>query len=116
MLVTDPDSEQEALRCVLQLVADARAVDTESLAAMLAVEPALTGSARFDALLGGVAAHLARQAGLPAPTWTSASSRFLDEWWFVSGVASLHASALVQSPAELAIRGVFVCDGALDRV
>lgn len=108
--------EQEALRWVLQLVADAEAVDAETLALMLAEEPEPTGSARFDALLGGVVAHLARSARIPAPPWVNGPDRFLDEWWFVSGVASLHASALVQSPAELAIRGVFVCDGALDRV
>jgi len=115
-MAADPPDEQQALRWVLQVVADATAVAPGDLPMLLAEEPQPTGSARFDALLGGVVAHVARQAGVPAPAWAGGPGRFLDEWWFVSGVVSLHASALVQSPAELAIRGVFVCDGALDRV
>jgi hypothetical protein len=76
--------------------------------------PLTTGSDRYDALLAGVVEFACASHGVVAPTWVNGEPYFLNEWWFVSGVASLHADALVHSPISLARRGVFVTQGALE--
>jgi len=82
-------------------------------AALVAQGPLPCGDSRYDALLAAIVEHLCERDGLPAPSWALDPSRFLETWWFVSGMQRLHATALVQSPISFARRGVFVCDGAL---
>lgn len=99
----------EALRHVAELVVDLdEPTSSDRLAAVLAVEPPTTGDRRWDALLAGVVEWLAHRHAVRTPAWTAEPDRFLDEWWFVSPFTSLHASALVHGPAELANRGVFL--------
>ena len=76
-------------------------------------EPTSTGDARFDALLAAMAEYLCAPEGRPAPRWVEGASRFLDQWWFVSGMQSLHADAIAHSPISFARRGVFITSGAL---
>ncbi len=84
--------------------------------AMVADEPELTGDERWDALLAGTAEHLCYHHCLAVPAWTGAPTRFLEHWWFVSPYRSVHASALVSTPAAFANRGVFVHAGSLTSV
>jgi hypothetical protein len=94
----------------------ARLFDSQPLdrrAALVAETPQPCGDTRYDALLAAIVEHLCARDGLPVPSWVEEPGRFLDTWWFVSGLPRLHASALVQSPISFARRGVFVCDGAL---
>ena len=86
------------------------------LAAEIEDDPGSTGDQRWDALIGGVVERAAHAAGSRAPVWTAAKSRFLDSWWFVTPYQSLHASALVDTPAELANRGVFLHSSSLESV
>ncbi len=51
--------------------------------------------------------------GILAPAWVEDSNRFLDQWWFVSGLRSLHADAIAHSPISFARRGVFITAGAV---
>jgi hypothetical protein len=76
-------------------------------------EPSSTGDARYDAMLAAIAEYLCAREGMLAPAWVEDSSRFLDQWWFVSGLRSLHADAIVHSPVSFARRGVFITSGAL---
>jgi hypothetical protein len=76
-------------------------------------EPRSTGDACYDALLAAIAEYLCAREGMLAPTWVESPSRFLDQWWFVSGIRSLHADAIVHSPISFARRGVFITAGAL---
>ncbi len=76
--------------------------------------PLTTGSNRYDALLAGIVEFACASHGIVAPLWVNDESFFLNRWWFVSGMASLHADALVHSPISLARRGVFVTQGALE--
>lgn len=76
--------------------------------------PLTTGSDRYDALLAGIVEFACASHDVVAPSWVNEELFFLSEWWFVSGVASLHADALVHSPISLARRGVFVTQGALE--
>lgn len=75
--------------------------------------PELVGDARFDALIAAVAEHLCAEHGSGSRAWVGHASRFLETWWFVAGMKSLEADALVHSPISFARRGVFLVDGAL---
>ncbi len=99
----------EALRHVAEVVAEIdERTPPERLDAELAVEPPTTGDRRWDALLAGVVEWLAHRHAVRTPAWTVLPERFLDEWWFVTPFRSLQPSALVDTPAELANRGVFL--------
>jgi hypothetical protein len=80
---------------------------------VVAQEPPSAGDVRYDALLAAIAEYLCAREGVLAPTWVESPSRFLDQWWFVSGIRSLHADAIVHSPISFARRGVFITAGAL---
>lgn len=80
---------------------------------MVERRPPLTGDAGFDALFASLVEHLSSRSGIQTPSWVEAPERFVEPWWFVSGISRLHASALVQSPISFARHGVFICDGAL---
>lgn len=109
--------EPEALRHVAQLVVEVeRRTPARRVAAALATEPPTTTDRRWDALLAGVVEWLSHRAGATTPAWTAAPDRFLEEWWFLTPYRSLHASALVNTPGELANRGVFVHSDSLSSV
>ena len=88
--------------------------DWETRARITADAPITTGSDRYDALLAGIVEFACASHGVVAPSWVNDEHYFLNKWWFVSGMASLHANALVHSPISLARRGVFVTQGALE--
>lgn len=78
--------------------------------------PEPTGDARADALLGALAEHLAAVCGFDRPEWAVEHERFLDRFWFVSPVSGFRALAVAQSPAAFRRRGIFIAEGALQRV
>ena len=107
-LALSPPDRHEALRWVAQFVAVFENVPPTRRPALVAEEPGLTGDQRWDAMLAATAEHLCYHHGLAVPAWSAAPTRFLDRWWFVSPYRSVHASALVSTPAAFANRGVFV--------
>ena len=82
----------------------------------IAERPEPTGDARHDAYLGALAEHLAAVHGLDRPAWSIEGDRFLDRFWFVSGVPGFRALAIAQAPAAFRRRGVFVPERSLHRV
>lgn len=80
------------------------------------VRPEPTGDPRADAYLGALAEHLAATRGLERPGWALEPGRFLDRFWFVSEVPGFRALAVAQSPAAFRRRGIFIAEGALQRV
>jgi hypothetical protein len=80
---------------------------------MVRPRPASTTDPGYDALLAALVEHLCARWGITTPTWVDDLDRFVEPWWFVSGLRGLHASALVQSPISFARHGVFICDDAL---
>ena len=80
---------------------------------MVSDAPASTTDPRFDALLAGLVEFQSARHGAQAPTWVDEPERFLDVWWFVSGMRTLHANAIAHSPISLARRGVFLTENAL---
>ncbi len=103
----------EALRIAFGFVAHFDHAHAEERVRLVERRPPSTGDARYDALLAALVEHLCAKTGTPIPAWVEDPERFIEPWWFVSGLSRLHASALVQSPISFARRGVFICDGAL---
>lgn len=121
MLSAGPVSGEDLWRFgVLQLLDDyesVRARDGVDAAARLMVEaPESTGHSGLDAAFAGLACWLADRDGWQAPQWALADERVARPWWFVSLSAYGRAWAMVQSPAQFRIRGVFITDTALQRV
>lgn len=81
----------------------------------LAERPLPTGDPRRDAYLGAVAEHLAAARGVSRPAWVLDPDRFLDRFWFPSGVPGFRALAVAESPASFRRRGIFISGGSLER-
>jgi hypothetical protein len=89
-------------------------------AAMLSSEPAKRASVFnegdvADAYLAAVAVSLAREVGVPPPTWACDASRRLLRPWFANAGARLRATLLAESPAPFRERNLFVSSNALSR-
>jgi hypothetical protein len=82
-------------------------VADEDLERLIAPEPPPTGSPEGDALLAGIAEHVAATRRLRCPRWVLDESRFLERFWFVSTVPGYRAQAFAQTPVALKRRGVF---------
>ncbi len=93
---------------IRQFLDDFYSAPPENRAEMIAERPELTGDPRYDAYLGALAEYLAVHYHLPVPSWVEEPERFLDQWWFPTQFKSLHAMAIVQSPASFKRRGIFV--------
>ncbi len=91
-------------------------LDDAQLEALIQNEPEPTGEARADALLAGVAEHLAATRDLACPGWVLEPGRFLDRFWFVSEVPGFRAIAIAQTPVALKRRGVFWPARSMTRV
>jgi len=86
------------------------------LASLIGERPEPTGDPKADALLAGVAEHVAAVRNLPCPRWVHEEARFLDRFWFVSDVPGFRAVALAQTPVALKRRGIFWPARSLERV
>lgn len=70
---------------------------------------------RMDALLASTAQYLCDELGIEIPAWIHGVPAARDPW-FVSGMESLKAIALVESPVQFRIRKIFVMENFLSRV
>lgn len=70
---------------------------------------------RLKALLSGITLSLCQEAEVEVPSWCE-KEIFLDEPWFVSGMESLKASALLESPLCFRRHNIFVHQNFLSRV
>lgn len=110
------EGERGAWRRLLDFVDDFRGSARPGQEWLVAEEPPSCGDARFDAAVAALVEFLCDEAGLNWPRWTDAPGRFVEPWWFVSGLRGYEAMALRDSPVELKRHGVFVNEGAFDRV
>ena len=86
--------------------------------ASVEAEPALTGDARLDALVGAMAEYLAKQRRLGrVPRWVSGSKRRLNTPWFTtaSPTDAMREYLTFASPAEFASRNIFTEERPLRR-
>jgi hypothetical protein len=78
-------------------------------------EGLILGHERFDALLASTIEYLCREQHIKTPDWVAAIPACRKPW-FVAGMESLKAIALVESPVEFRIRKIFVLENFLSRV
>ena len=77
-------------------------------ATMLMDEPPIGEDDRANAYYAAVAEHLALTYRLPVPSWTRGAARFLKRPFFPSGLESLKATLLMESPTAFRRRMIFV--------
>jgi hypothetical protein len=85
---------------------------TRDIASLL--EPFALSDERFDALAAATGEKLCLEAGLEPPAWLESVPACQDPW-FVSGLESLKAIAVVESPLPFRLRKVFVLGNFLAR-
>ncbi len=78
-------------------------------------EPFENGDGRLDAILASVAECLCSELELETPDWIWNVPPCRDPW-FVSGMESLKAISIVESPVWFRRRKIFVLENFLDRV
>jgi hypothetical protein len=96
---------------------DLAASDADRYAA-IEREPDLTGDARLDALVGGMAEYLAKQRRLGrVPPWTGGPTRRLAEPWFTTSSKSpaMHEYLTFASFGEFSSRNIFTDEQPLRR-
>jgi transcriptional regulator with XRE-family HTH domain len=86
-----------------------------AVARVISVAPQATSDRRFDALVGGLAEHIAVTRSLERPSWVCAPERFLDAWWFPHPRRGFDAIALRDAPAAFRRRGVMIHPSMLER-
>lgn len=107
--------ERDSLRLLFGFADDFRGSSRAGKIALLEDAPPLTGDARFDAALAGVAELFAAEGGLVPPAWVNGADRFVEPWWFVASRPAFHAYTLANTPAVLARHGVFIAREVFDR-
>jgi hypothetical protein len=102
-----------AIRDFLDVIGRA---SSSEVASLILERPRLTSDSKADALLAGLAEHLAATRNVPCPPWVLEPERFLDQFWFVSRVPGFRAIAIAQTPIALKRRGIFWPARSLERV
>lgn len=70
---------------------------------------------RLKALLASIVSQLCEENNIDPPTW-AANTYFLEKPWFVSGMQSLKALAILESPLSFRRNNIFVHENFLERV
>ena len=83
--------------------------------ALIRAAPVDAIDARIKTLLTSTVEALCNELGVRTPAWCAGIAA-LDEPWFVAGIESLKAIALVESPVQFRKRNIFVLGNFLDRV
>ena len=103
-------------RLVLEFVSRFAATEPARRVALLLDEPAPVGDARWDALLGALAEHLAFHDAVDPPQWCTGPNRFLDRPWYWIDLPSVRRRAKLGAPTAFRRRNVWVDRSDLERV
>jgi transcriptional regulator with XRE-family HTH domain len=93
-------------------------VDTfriHSDSSLVEAPPVMETPRKIKALLASTVESLCAESDMPSPPWCRAVGG-LSEPWFVSGMESLVATALVESPVHFRKRNIFVLRNFLERL
>ena len=77
--------------------------------------PSPGGNPKVDALMASTIEYLCHEQGLLNPVWTW-DVPALEQPWFISGLESLKAISIVESPVQFRRRLIFVLKNVLERV
>ncbi len=78
-------------------------------------DPFALNNEKMDAILASTASQLCSELNIPIPDWLWNVPSLKDPW-FVAGMDSLKAIALVESPLHFRLRKIFVLENFLSRV
>ncbi|MBA3621978.1 MAG: hypothetical protein H0W51_06610 [Euzebyales bacterium] len=112
--IRQASSRQLRWRLVREFLEEFKHEAAQSRQALLMESPPLTADARWDALLGAIAEHLAFHDTLRCPRWALDERRFLTTAWFLSDLPSVRAAAMETSPASFRRRAIFLERSDLD--
>lgn len=88
----------------------------EEKLALVSDPPEPTGEKHTDSYLAAMVESLCSEANLRPPDWTASPGTYLQRPWFASGLQSLKAILLTESPVAFRRRNLFVSANALQRV
>lgn len=115
-----PDGEADVTRLLVQLSDDFGTLTNDSDRRFFLSEPSTVSDEHYDALLAGLAVHLARQAQLATtPRWTTRPNRYSPDMWFygpAGSIKNLRAAALRDAVASMRARGVIFSRRNLESV
>jgi hypothetical protein len=115
-LLTDaPDVEHRRL-LFTEFVEEFQQEPIDNRGRLLNGEPILTGLPQWDALLAGLAEHLALCDGREVPTWAHGPERFLNEPWCYFDLPYFRAQAEHETPEGFRRHGVLIRAIELERV
>jgi hypothetical protein len=112
--LTEGEGSGSTLRLVHQFIMDL--TQSKDPSVLVRDPPASTGDPRWDAMIAGVVEDFAIHHGMPAPKWVFDPCRFLDTWWFFTSIQDMRPTAIVETPAALSGRGVFIQRASLVNV
>jgi hypothetical protein len=108
--------EADVMPAVRDFLDEASRMTDAQLREAIAGRPDPTGDSFADALVAGVAEHLAASRRVRTPAWVDEPGRFLDRFRFVSEIPGFRAVALAQTPIALKRRGVLWPERSMRRV
>ncbi len=82
---------------------------------LILLPPPKDTDARIQSLLASVVQELCSKIDIEVPPWAE-KRYFLEEPWFLSGMQSLKAGAIIESPLSFRKNNIFVHDNFLQRV
>jgi transcriptional regulator with XRE-family HTH domain len=116
VLESNTESLPTLLRIVAQGISDFRSLTQAHDQRFFLREPPSTKHRQWDALLAAVAAREARLAGIAIPRWTTKDHYFLDRAWFPTETPGIRAMAFAGSPADFAIRNIYLDPQELESI
>ena len=116
LLSESPPDSATAFRIVTELVSQWDSIPGDQKVELVAQKPVTTRVAKFDALISGVVEMLCVRFNLLPPSWVSDPEYFLEHFEWFTPVPTLEALALANTPAPIAIRGIFVDEQSLRSV
>ncbi len=100
--------ESLARRLIYRFIEHYDNADWEDRTRMVDERPETTGNTKLDAMIAATVEYSCATRRVAAPAWVNELQYFLDQFWFVSGVSSLVADAIVHSPIAYARRAIFL--------
>jgi hypothetical protein len=112
----EPVDLSACIRLVAQAISDFRCLRYARDRRIFLRQPSTTENSQWDAFLAAVAAREARLGGMDIPVWSEQPELFLDQAWFVTQSPGLRALAFMESPADFALRNVYLDPAELESV
>jgi hypothetical protein len=100
--------EALARRLIFRFIERYDRADWVDRSRMVATRPDPTGSTKLDAMLAATVEYACATHFVTPPAWVNEPEYFLNQFWFVSGIVSLEADAMANSPISYARRSIFL--------